>query len=45
MKRWIWCVVVWVLALPAHAASGGEQEVTLTVPGGVLHGTLSLPAC
>ena len=44
MKRWIWCVVVWMLALPAHAASGGEQEITLAVPGGVLHGTLSLPA-
>lgn len=44
MKRWMWCVVVWMLALPAHAGAGGEQEVTLAVQGGVLHGTLSLPA-
>jgi pimeloyl-ACP methyl ester carboxylesterase len=43
MMRWIWCVVVWMLALPAHAVAV-EQAVTLAVRGGVLHGTLALPA-
>ena len=42
MMRWICSVVVMMLALPAHAA-GSEQEATLAVHGGVLHGTLSLP--
>lgn len=40
MKRW---VLVLMLSLTVHAAAA-EQEVTLAVPGGVLHGTLSLPA-
>ena len=35
-------MLVLMLSLPAGAA--GEQEVTLAVQGGVLHGTLSLPA-
>lgn len=43
MMRWICGVLVVMLALQAHAAAG-EQEVTLAVQGGVLHGTLSLPA-
>ncbi|WP_426079093.1 alpha/beta hydrolase [Janthinobacterium sp. PSPC3-1] len=43
MMRWICGVLVMLLALPAHAAAG-EQEVILAVQGGVLHGTLSLPA-
>lgn len=43
MMRWIYGVLVVMLALPAHAAAG-EQEVTLVVRDGVLHGTLSLPA-
>lgn len=43
MMRWIYGVLVVMLALPAHAAAG-EQEVTLAVRDGVLHGTLSLPA-
>ncbi|PIG29660.1 hypothetical protein CLU93_3971 [Janthinobacterium sp. 35] len=42
MMRWICSVVVMMLALPAHAA-GSEQEATLAVHGGVLHGTLSMP--
>lgn len=41
--RWMTGILVLLLSLSAHAARG-EQEVTLTVPGGVLHGTLSLPA-
>ncbi len=41
--RWMTGVLFLLLSLSAHAARG-EQEVTLTVPGGVLHGTLSLPA-
>ena len=44
MMRWIGGVLVMLLVLPAHAATAGEQEVTLAVEGGVLHGTLSLPA-
>lgn len=43
MMRWIYGVLVVMLALQAHAAAD-EQEVTLAVQGGVLHGTLSLPA-
>ncbi|KAB8042613.1 alpha/beta fold hydrolase [Janthinobacterium aquaticum] len=40
--QWVMGMLVLMLSLPAGAA--GEQEVTLAVEGGVLHGTLSLPA-
>lgn len=42
MMQWVMGMLVLMLSLPAGAA--GEQEVTLAVEGGVLHGTLSLPA-
>lgn len=42
MMQWVLGMLVLMLSLPAGAA--GEQEVTLAVQGGVLHGTLSLPA-
>lgn len=42
--RWMPGILVLLLSLMAHAANAGEQEVTLAVQGGVLHGTLSLPA-
>lgn len=42
MMQWVMGMLVLMLSLPAGAA--GEQEVTLGVEGGVLHGTLSLPA-
>ena len=44
MMRWVLGMVVLLLNLSAHAATGGEQDITLSVQGGVLHGTLSLPA-
>ena len=39
MKRWM---LVLMLSLTVHAVAA-EQEVTLAVAGGVLHGTLALP--
>lgn len=44
MMQWVLGIVILVLNLSAHAATGGEQEITLAVQGGVLHGTLTLPA-
>lgn len=42
--RWMPGILVLLWSVMAHAANAGEQEVTLAVAGGVLHGTLSLPA-
>lgn len=43
MLRWTSAMLVLMVCLSGRAATGGEQEVTLAVTGGVLHGTLSLP--
>lgn len=43
MLRWTLGMLVLMVCLSVRAAAGGEQEVTLAVTGGVLHGTLSLP--
>ncbi|MGK5045358.1 hypothetical protein ACQ4WP_05570 [Janthinobacterium sp. GB4P2] len=43
MWRWTLGTLVLMVCLSVSAATGGGQEVTLAVTGGVLHGKLSLP--
>lgn len=44
MLRWMLAILVLMWSLSARAGDGREQEVALAVDGGVLHGTLALPA-
>ena len=44
MLRWMVAILILTWNLSARDGDGREQEVTLAVGGGVLHGTLALPA-